>query len=103
MDVCPLIWRVPEPVFNTSHVTPDITGLVHERDRGVQNLSIHYSERLGQASVVSLVGSRGDSYDDEHNIRVTLPRSDSRYDWPECPGVDLSASVGWRSTRPFPT
>lgn len=38
-------------------------GLVHHSDRGVQYLSIRYTERLAEASVVTSVGSRGDSYD----------------------------------------
>ncbi len=37
--------------------------LVHHSDRGVQHLSIRYSERLGQVGAASSVGSRGDSYD----------------------------------------
>ena len=38
-------------------------GLVHHSDRGVQYLSIRYTERLAEAGVESSVGSRGDSYD----------------------------------------
>jgi putative transposase len=38
-------------------------GLVHHSDRGVQYLSIRYTERLAEAGVVNSVGSRGDSYD----------------------------------------
>ena len=38
-------------------------GLVHHSDRGVQYLSIRYTERLDEAGVVTSVGSRGDSYD----------------------------------------
>jgi len=38
-------------------------GLVHHSDRGVQYLSIRYSERLAEAGVATSVGSRGDSYD----------------------------------------
>jgi putative transposase len=38
-------------------------GLVHHSDRGVQYLSIRYSERLEEAGAVTSVGSRGDSYD----------------------------------------
>jgi len=38
-------------------------GLVHHSDRGVQYLSIRYTERLGAAGAVCSVGSRGDSYD----------------------------------------
>jgi putative transposase len=37
--------------------------LVHHSDRGVQYLSIRYTERLAAAEAVSSVGSRGDSYD----------------------------------------
>ena len=37
--------------------------LVHHSDRGVQYLSIRYTERLAEAEAVSSVGSRGDSYD----------------------------------------
>jgi len=42
---------------------PDLTGLVHHSDRGVQYLAIRYTERLAEAEAVSSVGSRGDSYD----------------------------------------
>jgi putative transposase len=41
----------------------DLSGLVHHSDRGVQYLSIRYTERLGEAGAVSSVGSRGDSFD----------------------------------------
>lgn len=37
--------------------------LVHHSDRGVQYLSIRYTERLFQARIEPSVGSRGDSYD----------------------------------------
>ena len=41
----------------------DLSGLVHHSDRGVQYLSIRYTERLADAGVVNSVGSKGDSYD----------------------------------------
>jgi putative transposase len=41
----------------------DLTGLVHHSDRGVQYLSIRYSDRLAEAGAVTSVGSKGDSYD----------------------------------------
>lgn len=41
----------------------DLTGLIHHSDRGVQYLSIRYTERLAEAGAVCSVGSRGDSYD----------------------------------------
>ena len=41
---------------------PD-AGLIHHSDRGVQYLSIRYSDRLAEAGIVPSVGSVGDSYD----------------------------------------
>jgi putative transposase len=38
-------------------------GLVHHSDRGVQYVSIRYTERLAQAGIEPSVGSVGDSYD----------------------------------------
>lgn len=38
-------------------------GLVHHSDRGVQYLSIRYTERLAEAGIEPSVGSIGDSYD----------------------------------------
>jgi putative transposase len=40
-----------------------LDGLVHHSDRGVQYLSIRYTERLAKEGAVASVGSRGDSYD----------------------------------------
>ena len=37
--------------------------LIHHSDRGVQYLSIRYTERLAEAGIEPSVGSRGDSYD----------------------------------------
>ncbi len=39
-----------------------MAGLVHHSDRGVQYLSIRYTERLAEAGVATSVGSRGASY-----------------------------------------
>src|SRR6266567_379365 len=39
------------------------SGLIHHSDRGVQYVSIHYTERLAQAGIEPSVGSVGDSYD----------------------------------------
>ena len=46
------------------HARPDIEQLIHRSDRGVQYVSIRYSERLAQAGIEPSVGSVGDSYDD---------------------------------------
>ena len=43
--------------------TETLEGLVHHSDRGVQYLSIRYTERLAAEGAVTSVGSRGDSYD----------------------------------------
>jgi transposase InsO family protein len=45
------------------HARPDTDQLVHHSDRGVQYLSIRYSERLAEAGIEPSVGSVGDSYD----------------------------------------
>jgi transposase InsO family protein len=42
---------------------PNSERLVHPSDRGVQYLSIRYTERLAEAGIESSVGSIGDSYD----------------------------------------
>jgi putative transposase len=45
------------------HDGHDTSALVHHSDPGVQYVAIRYTERPAEASVVALVGSRGDSYD----------------------------------------
>jgi putative transposase len=42
---------------------PTEPGLVHHSDRGVQYISIKYTERLVEAGIDPSVGSVGDSYD----------------------------------------
>ena len=45
------------------YARPNADRLVHHSDRGVQYLSIRYTERLAEAGIESSVGSIGDSYD----------------------------------------
>jgi transposase InsO family protein len=45
------------------HARRSTQGLVHHSDRGVQYLSIRYTERLAQAGIERSVGSVGDSFD----------------------------------------
>ena len=45
------------------HDRKDLENLVHHSDRGVQYLSIRYTERLAEAGIEASVGSIGDSYD----------------------------------------
>lgn len=42
---------------------PTQGGLIHHSDRGVQYVSIRYTERLAEAGIEPSVGSVGDSYD----------------------------------------
>ena len=50
-------------VWNRTRASQLLDGLIHHSDRGVQYLSIRYSERLAEDDIVASVGSRGDSYD----------------------------------------
>jgi putative transposase len=50
-------------VFNRRRAGADLSALVHHSDRGVQYLSVRYSERLADNAIVASVGSKGDSYD----------------------------------------
>ncbi len=52
-----------QALWQRQHDDQDVTGVVHHSDRGVQYLSIAYTERLAEAGAVTSVGSRGDSYD----------------------------------------
>ena len=45
------------------YARPTGDGLMHHSDRGVQYLSIRYTERLAEAGIEASVGSVGDSYD----------------------------------------
>ena len=50
-------------VWNRTRKGQVLDGLVHHSDKGVQYLSIRYSERLAENDIVASVGSTGDSYD----------------------------------------
>ena len=50
-------------IWQRGRQAQDVAGVVHHSDRGVQYLSIRYTERLALAGAVASVGSRGDSYD----------------------------------------
>lgn len=45
------------------HARPATGNLIHHSDRGVQYLSIRYTERLAEAGIEPSVGSVGESYD----------------------------------------
>jgi putative transposase len=50
-------------VWNRTRQGQVLDGLVHHSDKGVQYLSIRYSERLAENDIVASTGSTGDSYD----------------------------------------
>ena len=60
-------------VWNRTRAGQVLDGLVHHSDRGVQYLSIRYSERLADNDIVASVGSSGDSFDCDDPF--VLPRS----------------------------
>ena len=66
-------------VWNRRRDGRDLDQLVHHSDRGVQYLSIRYSERLAANAIVASVGSRGDSFDCEDPVagmrRFSVPLS----------------------------
>lgn len=72
--------------------------LVHHSDRGVQYLSIRYTERLAAEGAVTSVGSRGDSYDNAMAESVFgLYKSElitMRGPWRSVEDVEL-ATLGW--------
>ncbi len=73
-------------------------GLVHHSDRGVQYLSICYTERLAEAGIATSVGSRGDSYDNalaESVIGLYKAELVQRCGpWRGCDNLEL-ATLGW--------
>ena len=52
---------------------PALADLVHHSDRGTQYLSMRYTDRLADAGIEPSVGSRGDSYDCEHDGVAVRP------------------------------
>jgi putative transposase len=50
-------------MFNRRRAGADLSALVHHSDRGSQYLSVRYSQRLADNSIVASVGSKGDSFD----------------------------------------
>jgi putative transposase len=78
----------------------DLSGLVHHSDRGVQYLSIRYTERLEEEKAVASVGSRGDSYDNALAETINgLYKSELIYNehegpWRTVEDVEL-ATLGW--------
>jgi putative transposase len=76
----------------------DLSRLVHHSDRGVQYLSIRYSERLAVEGAVTSVGSRGDSYDnamaESINAFYKAELITMQGPWRNVDDVEL-ATLGW--------
>jgi len=72
-------------------------GLVHHSDRGVQYVSIRYTERLAEAGIEPSVGSVGDSYDNALAETINgLYKAEliHRRSWPSREAVEL-ATLNW--------
>ena len=73
-------------------------GLIHHSDRGVQYLSLRYTERLVQMGIAPSVGSVGDSYDNAlAESIIGLYKSEliaRRGPWRHCEAVEL-ATLDW--------
>ena len=52
-----------QAIWERNRAGAGLDGLIHHSDRGVQYLSIRYTERLAANDIVASVGSRADSYD----------------------------------------
>ena len=73
-------------------------GLVHHSDRGVQYVSIKYSERLAEAGIEPSVGSVGDSYDNALAETINgLYKAEviwRQRSWPSASAVEM-ATLRW--------
>jgi putative transposase len=81
-----------------------VEGVVHHSDRGVQYLSIRYTERLEEAGAAPSVGSRGDSYDNALAETVNgLYKAElvTRQSWAHARAVELATAswVEWWNTQ----
>jgi len=80
-------------------------GLIHHSDRGVQYVSIKYTERLAEAGLEPSVGSVGDSYDNAlAETVIGLYKTEvinRRGPWRSLAGVELATLewVDWFNNR----
>lgn len=73
--------------------------VIHHRDRGVQYLSIRYTQRLEAAHLRASVGTTGDSYDNAlaetvNGLYKTEVIEYLKYDWSGLVDVEL-ATLDW--------
>ncbi|MCP4384880.1 MAG: IS3 family transposase, partial [Hyphomicrobiales bacterium] len=80
-------------------------GLIHHSDRGVQYVSIRYTERLAEAGIEPSVGSVGDSYDNAlAETVIGLFKTEvihRRGPWRTCEAVEFATLewVDWFNNR----
>jgi putative transposase len=92
-----------QAIYDRCGEAPD--GLVHHSDRGIQYVSMRYSDRLADAGIAPSVGSRGDSYDNalaESVIGLFKTEVIRRKGpWRNLEGVEFAtlAWVDWFNTR----
>jgi len=73
-------------------------GLLHHSDRGVQYLSIRYTERLADAGIAASVGSRGDCL-----LTTPSPRRSTDCTRPSSSTAGSAGARSRRSSSPRPT
>lgn len=76
---------------------PTKGGLIHHSDRGVQYVSIRYTERLANAGIEPSVGTVGDSYDNalaESIIGLFKTEVIERQSWQNLEAVEM-ATLNW--------
>jgi putative transposase len=86
------------------HARRPADALIHPSDRGVQYVSIRYSERLADAGIEPSVGSVGDSYDNALAETINgLYKAEviHRRSWKNLEAVELAtlAWVDWFNQR----
>jgi len=87
------------------YARPAIDHLVHHSDRGIQYVSIRYTERLAEAGIEPSVGSVGDSYDNAlAESIIGLYKTEvirQRGPWRNLDAVELATLewVDWFNTR----
>ncbi len=57
------VHALEQAISERARAGASLQGLIHHSDRGVQYLSIRYTDRLADNDIIASVGSRGDSYD----------------------------------------
>ena len=84
---------------------PAEKALIHHSDRGVQYVSIKYSERLAEAGIEPSVGSVGDSYDNALAETINgLYKAElihRRAPWKTKEAVELAAAKKWIARSPL--